>query len=108
METYDVIMLGGGPGGLTAGIYTARQGLKSLLFEAKQLGGRAWGPHKIENYPGFPSGARGRRVRHRWNADNYSGWRGCESRVGCFQVYPVKEKKRYLRIILNITIIFSR
>ena len=58
-ETYDVIILGGGPGGLTAGIYTARQGLKSLLFEAKQLGGRAWGPHKIENYPGFPSGVTG-------------------------------------------------
>ena len=58
-ETYDVIILGGGPGGLTAGIYTARQGLKSLLFEAKQLGGRAWGPHKIDNYPGFPSGITG-------------------------------------------------
>ena len=53
-ETYDVIILGGGPGGLTAEIYTARQGLKSLLFEAKQLGGRAWGPHKIENIQAFP------------------------------------------------------
>jgi thioredoxin reductase (NADPH) len=58
-ETYDVIIMGGGPGGLTAGIYTSRQNLKSILFEAKHLGGRAWGPHKIENYPGFPSGVTG-------------------------------------------------
>lgn len=58
-ELYDVIILGGGPAGLTAGIYTSRQGLNTLLFEGKQLGGRAWGPHRIENYPGFPEGITG-------------------------------------------------
>jgi len=38
-EVYDVIILGGGPAGLTAGIYTARHGLKTLLLEGRKLGG---------------------------------------------------------------------
>lgn len=58
-ETYDVIILGGGPAGLTAGLYTARHGLKTLILEGKQLGGKSWGPHRIENYPGFPEGITG-------------------------------------------------
>ena len=59
VELYDVIILGGGPAGLTAGIYTARHGLKTLLVESKQLGGKSWGSHRIENYPGFPEGVGG-------------------------------------------------
>jgi len=58
-ELYDVIIIGGGPAGLTASIYTSRQGLRTLIIEGKQLGGRAWGPHTIENFPGFPVGISG-------------------------------------------------
>ncbi|HUS78380.1 MAG TPA: FAD-dependent oxidoreductase [Patescibacteria group bacterium] len=58
-ELYDVIIIGGGPAGLTASIYTSRQGLRTLIIERKQLGGRAWGPHTIENFPGFPMGING-------------------------------------------------
>ncbi len=60
METvWDVIIIGGGPAGLTAGIYTARHGLKTLLLEGSQIGGRAYEAHWIENYPGFPDGIDG-------------------------------------------------
>jgi thioredoxin reductase (NADPH) len=58
-DSYDVIILGGGPAGLTAAIYTARFGLKTLIVDGDHLGGKSWGPHRIENYPGFPEGITG-------------------------------------------------
>ncbi|MBN2334049.1 FAD-dependent oxidoreductase [Candidatus Bathyarchaeota archaeon] len=58
-ETYDVIIVGGGPAGLTAAIYTARHNLKTLILEGAKLGGKALEAHWIENYPGFPEGISG-------------------------------------------------
>ena len=55
MERWDSIIVGAGPAGLTAGIYGARSGLRTLILEEKVAGGVAAESPLIENYPGFPS-----------------------------------------------------
>ena len=56
---YEVIIIGGGPAGLTAGIYTARNRLNSLLIEKSMIGGLIAIVDCIENFPGFPEGISG-------------------------------------------------
>jgi len=58
-KEYDVIILGAGPAGITAGIYTGRALLKTLIVEEKIIGGEAASTDRIENYPGFPEGISG-------------------------------------------------
>ncbi len=56
MDMYDVIIIGAGPAGLTAGLYTGRYRLKTLLLEKMAIGGQIIMSATIENYPGFPGG----------------------------------------------------
>jgi thioredoxin reductase (NADPH) len=56
---YDIIIVGAGPAGLTAGIYTGRARLKTLLLEKLIHGGQVMTTDLVENYPGFPEGVSG-------------------------------------------------
>ena len=56
---YDVVIIGGGPAGLTAGIYASRARLKTLLIESYSVACQAVTTDRIENYPGFPDGVNG-------------------------------------------------
>ena len=58
-KAFDVIILGGGPAGLTAGLYTSRARLHTLLIDVGLLGGQMTTTEMIENYPGFPEGVTG-------------------------------------------------
>lgn len=53
MEKYDIIIVGAGPGGLTAGIYAGRQGTKTLILDKNLAGGIGREVPEMENYPGF-------------------------------------------------------
>lgn len=53
MEQYDIIIIGAGPGGLTAGIYAGRQGTKNLIIDRDLAGGIGREVPEMENYPGF-------------------------------------------------------
>ena len=56
---YDLVILGGGPGGYTAALYGARAGLKVAVIERLSAGGQMALTHQIDNYPGFPEGIDG-------------------------------------------------
>jgi thioredoxin reductase (NADPH) len=58
-SNYQLIIVGGGPAGLTAGLYAARERLKTLLIEKGALGGQVLLTDWIDNYPGFPEGISG-------------------------------------------------
>ncbi len=56
---YDAVIIGGGPAGLTAGLYASRARLKTLLIEKALCGGQILVTDVIENFPGFPEGVKG-------------------------------------------------
>ena len=58
-KIYDLIVIGGGPGGYTAALYGARAGLSTLILEKLSAGGQMALTHQIDNYPGFPEGIDG-------------------------------------------------
>src|SRR4030065_823340 len=58
-NAYELIIVGGGPAGMTAGLYASRARLRTLLIENARCGGQMTTTELIENYPGFPQGVSG-------------------------------------------------
>ena len=58
-RTHQLIIVGGGPAGLSAGLYASRSRLDTLLVEKVGLGGQILNAEMVENYPGFPQGISG-------------------------------------------------
>jgi thioredoxin reductase (NADPH) len=79
-EQYDVAILGAGPAGLTAALYAATEGLRTLVVEALAPGGQAGTSARIENYPGFPNGVSGAELASSVHAQ--AGRLGAEILVG--------------------------
>lgn len=58
-ESFDVLIVGGGPAGVAAGVYAGAEGLRALVIEDAAIGGQAGTSSRIENYMGFPTGISG-------------------------------------------------
>jgi thioredoxin reductase (NADPH) len=65
---YDLVIVGGGPAGLAAAIYAAREGIDAIVVDASALGGQAGISDRIDNYPGFPDGISGAELAERFVA----------------------------------------
>ncbi|HEX4863732.1 MAG TPA: FAD-dependent oxidoreductase [Acidimicrobiales bacterium] len=63
---YDLVIIGGGPAGLAAGIYAAREGIDAIVVDASAMGGQAGISDRIDNYPGFPEGISGAELADRF------------------------------------------
>jgi thioredoxin reductase (NADPH) len=68
MAMKDIVIIGGGPAGLAAGLYAARASLNTVLIERGTLGGQATTTERIENYPGFEEGIDGLELTRRMGA----------------------------------------
>ncbi|NUS44650.1 MAG: FAD-dependent oxidoreductase [Mycobacteriaceae bacterium] len=83
-DMYDLVIIGGGPGGLGAAVYGASEGLRTVLVERIAVGGQAGQSSRIENYLGFPDGVSGSQltVRARMQALKF-GAELLTTRVAC-------------------------
>jgi thioredoxin reductase (NADPH) len=64
--SYDLAIVGGGPAGLAAAIYAAREGISALVVDRSALGGQAGVTERVDNYPGFPEGIGGAELAERF------------------------------------------
>ncbi len=92
--TYDVIIIGGGAAGLTAGIYTSREGLNTVLLERWLCGGLTAETTLVENYPGFPEGVNGRDLTEKFKEQAQKFGTQIIEYSGVTKVEPLEKKVR--------------
>lgn len=95
MEIYDIIIIGSGPAGLTAGLYTNRSKLRTLIIEKEALGGELANRDLIENYPSYPDGILGPELSSRMvnQAVNY----GTEIQLGEVEQVQVDGNRKVVK-----------
>jgi len=94
---YDVVIIGGGPAGMTAGLYTSRAELKTLLVEKMIMGGQVMTTTKIENWPGYPGGIDGPELMMKFQEHCVEF--GLETTTGT--VEKIEDQGRTKRIIID-------
>lgn len=106
MEIHDVVILGAGPAGYTAAIYTGRAGLKTVLIEGHQPGGQLMITTSVENYPGFPNGIEGPRLMSemRAQAERF----GVKITAGVIEKEKVDLSKRPFKVAVDSSVYQSK
>jgi len=94
---YDVIIIGGGPAGMTAGLYASRAALKTLLVEKMIMGGQMMTTTKVENWPGYPGGIDGPELMMRFQEHCVEF--GLETRTG--EVETIEDLGAQKRLVID-------
>ena len=108
-KVYDMIIIGGGPGGYAAALYAARSGFQTLVLEKESVGGQMAQAHQIDNYPGFPEGIGGFELAQQMQqgAERFGVETLLEEVTAVELCQPVKEVRTEQGVYRGKTVVFA-